>query len=211
MELSHIHLAVISKVITQYLIGMQINEILSISKNQFDQKNPTCLSRGYSPLSGIYGHTTVYNSAMHSFYVYGGVSYSAGRVQVSNALFVLHYPTRRWSVVSTGCHKNTEKCIFSGFITKAHSLSKQCRGTFINDVPYQGRQGGPRKPQKRDVIEQNKVGRQVKNGQKYGTSLMDVPQCRLSQFFFESDVSIHISCGHVVRDFESAAKTRQNF
>ena len=77
-----------------------------ISKNSFDQKNPTCLSRGYSPLSGIYGHTTVYNSAMHSFYVYGGVSYSAGRVQVSNALFVLHYPTRRWSVVSTGCHIN---------------------------------------------------------------------------------------------------------
>ena len=57
-------------------------------------------TRGYSPLSGIYGHTTVYNSAMASFYVYGGVSYSAGRVQVSNALFVLHYPTRRWSVVS---------------------------------------------------------------------------------------------------------------
>ena len=65
------------------------------------RKIPT-LSRGYSPaLSGIYGHTTVYNSGMHSFYVYGGVSYSAGRVQVSNALFVLHYPTRRWSVVST--------------------------------------------------------------------------------------------------------------
>ena len=74
-------------------------------------------TRGYSPLSGIYGHTTVYNSAMSSFYVYGGVAYSAGRVQVSNALFVLHYPTRRWSVVSTGCHKNTEKCIFSGFST----------------------------------------------------------------------------------------------
>ena len=88
---------------------------IKFQKIPFDQKNTTCLSRGYSPLSGIYGHTTVYNSAMHSFYVYGGVSYSAGRVQVSNALFVLHYPTRRWSVVSTGCHKNTEKCIFIGF------------------------------------------------------------------------------------------------
>ena len=29
-----------------------------------------------------------------------------------------------------------------------------------------GRQGGPRLPQKRDVIEQDKVGRQVKNGKK---------------------------------------------
>ena len=92
-----------------------------ISKNSFYQKNPTCLSRGYSPLSGIYGHTTVYNSAMHSFYVYGGVSYSAGRVQVSNALFVLHYPTRRWSVVSTGCHKNTVKCIFNSFKSQLNS------------------------------------------------------------------------------------------
>ena len=109
-----------SKNIIQCLIGMQLSEKqifleFPFSKNSFDQKNPTCLSRGYSPLSGIYGHTTVYNSAMHSFYVYGGVSYSAGRVQVSNALFVLHYPTRRWSVVSTGCYKNTEKCIFIDF------------------------------------------------------------------------------------------------
>ena len=40
-------------------------------------------------------------------------------------------------------------------------------GTSINDVPYQGGQGGgPRQPQKWDVIEQDKVGRQVKNGQK---------------------------------------------
>ena len=123
MELSHIHLAVISShnlVPDWYVDERKTNSFLDfpISKNPFDQKNPTCLSRGYSPLSGIYGHTTVYNSAMHSFYVYGGVSYSAGRVQVSNALFVLHYPTRRWSVVSTGCHKNTEKWIFSGFSTK---------------------------------------------------------------------------------------------
>ena len=39
-------------------------------------------------------------------------------------------------------------------------------GTFINDVPYQGRQGGPKQPPKRDVIEQDKVGRQVRNDQK---------------------------------------------
>ena len=40
------------------------------------------------------------------------------------------------------------------------------QGTSINDVRYQGRQGGPRQPPKSDVIEQEKVGRQVKNGQK---------------------------------------------
>ena len=42
----------------------------------------------------------------------------------------------------------------------------QNNGTFINDVPYQGRQGDPRQPPKRTLnIEQDKVGRQVKNGQ----------------------------------------------
>ncbi len=56
-------------------------------------------TRGFSPLSGIYGHTTVYNSAMKSFYIYGGISYASGRVEVSSKLFVLHYPTRRWSTV----------------------------------------------------------------------------------------------------------------
>lgn len=35
-----------------------------------------------------------------AFYVYGGISYaSAGRVEISNHLFVLHYPTRRWSLI----------------------------------------------------------------------------------------------------------------
>jgi hypothetical protein len=56
-------------------------------------------TRGYSPLSGIYGHSTVYNSVMQSFYVYGGITFTHRRVEVSNKLFVLHYPTRRWSIV----------------------------------------------------------------------------------------------------------------
>ena len=42
----------------------------------------------------------------------------------------------------------------------------QTEGTSINDVRYQDRQGGPRQPQKSDVIEQDNVGRQVKNDQK---------------------------------------------
>ena len=36
------------------------------------------------------------------------------------------------------------------------------QGTSINDVRYQGRQGGPRQPPKLDVIQQDKVGKQVK-------------------------------------------------
>ena len=36
------------------------------------------------------------------------------------------------------------------------------RGTSINDILYQGIQGGPRQPPKQDVIEQDRVGRQVK-------------------------------------------------
>ena len=96
-------------------------------------------TRGYSPLSGIYGHTTVYNSAMASFYVYGGVSYSAGRVQVSNALFVLHYPTRRWSVVS----KTYTVIVFTNF---DHCLGLNlffliilhiCRGCFLRNNFYE--------------------------------------------------------------------------
>ena len=41
-------------------------------------------------------------------------------------------------------------------------------GTFNNYVPYQGRQGGRRQSPKRDVIEQNKVGSQVKMAKKKG-------------------------------------------
>ena len=70
-------------------------EVLIKSKHSSSLKSwPT---RGFSPLTGIYGHTTVYNSG--TFYVYGGISYASTRVEVSNNLYVLHYPTRRWSTV----------------------------------------------------------------------------------------------------------------
>ena len=39
---------------------------------------------GYSPLSGIYGHSTVYNRDLKSFFVYGGVAYDNRRVEISN-------------------------------------------------------------------------------------------------------------------------------
>ena len=67
----------------------------------------------------------------------------------------------------------------SGYVRPRYIVCGVHQGTFINDVPYQGRQGGPRQPQKQDVIEQEKVDRQVgrsKMAKKRGTSLMDVPQ-----------------------------------
>ena len=50
-------------------------------------------------------------------------------------------------------------------------------GTSINNVQYQDRQGGPRQPQNGTL--QSKTRRQVKNGQKIGTSLIDVPKDKI--------------------------------
>ena len=84
---------------THYFAGFN-NQVLILN-----EKNGGSLLRpwptgGYSqPLSGLYGHTTVYHQAMQAFYVYGGISYSQNRVKVSNSLYVLHYPSRKWSII----------------------------------------------------------------------------------------------------------------
>ena len=54
-------------------------------------------------LHGLLGHTTMYHDRMQSFYVYGGISYTR---EVSNNLFVLHFPTRRWSKVPINNGRN---------------------------------------------------------------------------------------------------------
>ena len=73
------------------------DQVLIMSKGSGTLKAwPT---RGHSPLSGLYGHSTIYNVAMESFYVYGGISYSKRRVGVSDSLYVLHFPSRKWSMV----------------------------------------------------------------------------------------------------------------
>ena len=74
---------------------------------------------------------------------------------------------------------------FYGVVCRPGSLRNsydKSQGTSINDVPYWGRQGGPKLPQKRDVVEQDKVGRQVKNDQKMrdvinGCSLIARTRC----------------------------------
>ncbi|QQP51302.1 Uncharacterized protein FKW44_012624, partial [Caligus rogercresseyi] len=53
---------------------------------------------GFSPLAagGIYGHSVVYHEGR--FYVYGGVSFYLGKVEVSDRLFSLDYASRFWSL-----------------------------------------------------------------------------------------------------------------
>ena len=45
----------------------------------------------------------MYHERMESFYVFGGISYTR---EVTNNLFVLHFPTRRWSKVPINNGRN---------------------------------------------------------------------------------------------------------
>ena len=50
------------------------NSVLHLSKNSNHlQMWPTS---GLSPLQGIYGHSTVFQTSLQSFYIYGGINYS---------------------------------------------------------------------------------------------------------------------------------------
>ncbi|XP_037559962.1 multiple epidermal growth factor-like domains protein 8 [Dermacentor silvarum] len=46
---------------------------------------------------GVYGHTSNYHRPTQSIYVFGGIVYSVDRPLVSDHLYVLHMPSRRWS------------------------------------------------------------------------------------------------------------------
>ena len=108
--------------------------------------------------------------------------------------------------------------------SKAWRASKgHPQGTFIYDVPNQVRQGGPRQPKKRDVIEQDKVGRLVKNGQKtsdvinecsligqessigkFGNVVLEIIQGAISQYCLPGNmVGILRFCPNIVRFFSS--------
>jgi len=57
---------------------------------------------GSAPL-GIYGHSTVYHKTTDTVYVFGGVLHDImglHQVSISSRLFVLHWPTKRWSVLA---------------------------------------------------------------------------------------------------------------
>ena len=53
---------------------------------------------GFAP-RGIYGHTTAYNSASKTFYIFGGNVFHVNSSFISNKLWAFHYPTRTWSVL----------------------------------------------------------------------------------------------------------------
>lgn len=53
-------------------------------------------SSGAVPV-GVYGHSSVYHLQTKSIFVFGGVIYNVKGTTVSNDLYTLHYPTRRWS------------------------------------------------------------------------------------------------------------------
>ena len=58
---------------------------------------------GFGP-RGIYGHTTVYNSASKTFYVFGGNVFHVNSSFISNKLWTFHYPTKTWSIVPFDPH-----------------------------------------------------------------------------------------------------------
>ena len=67
------------------------------SKNQW-HIIPT---QGYRvPLTGIYGHSTVYHASHKAFYVYGGLAFDPDLgVKSSGSLFSLHYPSGKWALL----------------------------------------------------------------------------------------------------------------
>ncbi len=86
---------------------------------------PWHTAHGFGPMAGgIYGHSTVYNRDLKSFYVFGGVAYDKKRVAISNRLFVLHYPTRRWSIVpiSSGRMKPQPRALHSAVTSDSYMI-----------------------------------------------------------------------------------------
>lgn len=52
------------------------------------------------PLTGLYGHSTVYHASHKAFYVYGGLAYDRSEgVRSSARLYSLHYPSGKWALL----------------------------------------------------------------------------------------------------------------
>lgn len=60
----------------------------------------TVLNTTGTPPIGIYGHSAVFHISTRSLYVYGGMLYKIDKVVASNELYALHFPTRRWSLLT---------------------------------------------------------------------------------------------------------------
>jgi len=66
----------------------------------------TVLNTTGTPPIGIYGHSAVFHGSTRSLYIYGGMLYKVDKVVPSNELYALHFPSRRWSLLTTDRESN---------------------------------------------------------------------------------------------------------
>ena len=75
------------------------NRTYSLKLNQdFGQHWEEVATVGAVPV-GVYAHSTVYHPGTDAFYVFGGILFDSGKVTVSQRLFALHWPTKKWTVL----------------------------------------------------------------------------------------------------------------
>ena len=92
----------------------------------------------------------------------------------------------------------TKKLLLLNFVNIQFWTEILHKGTFINDVPYQGRQGGPRQPKKGTLQSRTRQVGRSKMAKKRGTSLMNVPLDEYSKYVFIPTQYIYLSMHWIV-------------